>query len=337
MKVLVIGGGSIGKRHLANLRMLGLTDLALVEPDAERRGLVCSEVGAAGFGTEDEGLRWRPEAVVVASPSHLHVRHALAASERGCHLFVEKPLSHTDEGLNDLAASVERKGIVSLVGCNMRFHPGPAKVKELLGRQAIGRLLFGRLHTGSYLPGWRPWQDYRGSYSARRDMGGGCILDCIHEIDLARWYGGEVDEVFCVADHRSSLEIETEDYAFLLCRHANGATSEVHLDYCQRTYERGCQIVGEKGSIFWDFRLRTVRWYDAEMDRWSDFPEPDGWELNRMYVEEMAHFLACVERGTPTTLPIGDAVNVMRVAFAAKRSSLSGRFEPTIPGRAVER
>src|SRR5207244_10343135 len=102
------------------------------------------------------------------------------------------------------------------------FHPGPAKVKQLLDQDSIGRILFARLHSGSYLPGWRPTQDYRASYSANARMGGGCILDCIHELDLARWYLGDVAEVFALAEHLSSLQLDVEDMAFLLCRHQNG-------------------------------------------------------------------------------------------------------------------
>src|SRR5262249_30026105 len=154
--------------------------------------------------------------------------------------------------LLELKSLVREKKLTSLVGCNMRFHPGPARVKQLLEEEALGKILFARIHAGSYLPEWRPGSDYRSNYAAKAATGGGCLLDCIHEIDLARWYLGEVESVYCCAGHLSSLEMETEDVASLICQHTNGAVSEIHLDYVQRTYERGCQIVGEQGSIFWD-------------------------------------------------------------------------------------
>lgn len=324
MKALVVGGGSIGMRHVRNLRRLGIDSLGLYEPDAGRREQARRESGPEVFDSLEAALRWEPYFVVIASPTHLHVEQALEAARMGCHLFIEKPLSHTGEKLCKLAEEIERKGLVSLVGCNMRFHPGPARVRELLEKGAIGRVLFARVHTGSYLPGWRPGQDYRESYSANASMGGGCILDCIHEIDLARWYMGEVEEVFCVAGHVSSLEIDCEDVAALICRHAGGSVSEIHLDYVQRSYERGCQVVGEQGSIFWDFNGGTVRLLDAAGDSWSTFSGPEGWQINDMYLEETEHFLDCVRAGIPTTLPVSDAVNVMRVAFAAKTSAASG-------------
>ena len=324
MKALVVGGGSIGRRHLHNLRILGVSPLAVVEPDTQRREALCQEVGLDGFSQLDQALDWQPDIAIVASPTHLHVEQALEAAHRGCHLFIEKPLSHVSRGLKELAKEIEHRALISLVGCNMRFHPGPTKVKELLEQRVVGRLLFARVHTGSYLPEWRPWQDYRKSYSANAAMGGGCLLDCIHEIDLTRWYIGEVEEVFCVAGHLSSLEMDVEDVAALICKHANGALSEIHLDYVQRTYERGCQIVGEQGSIFWDYNEGTVRWFDAGQNSWKTFAQPEDWQANHMYVDELKHFLDCVRTGAPTTLPVSDAIGVLHVVFAAKAPAHSG-------------
>ncbi len=216
-----------------------------------------------------------------------------------------------------------------MVGCNMRFHPGPARVKQLLNEDRIGRILYARLHTGSYLPQWRPLTDYRANYAAREETGGGCILDCIHEIDLTRWYLGEVREVVCMAGHVSSLEIATEDVAAIVCRHISGAISEIHLDYVQQTYERGCQIVGEKGSIFWDFSQKQVRWFDGGTGQWTTFSQPDRWEVNQMYVDEMKHFIDSVSSRRPTVLPIPEATAVMQIAFAAKTAAREGRVVPT--------
>ena len=326
MRALVVGGGSIGTRHLKNLITLGVGPIAVVEPEIQRQAFLCKEHPIVAFETLEQGLEWKPDFAVIATPTHLHVEHALAVAKSGCHLFIEKPLSHTPDGLNELLAVVEDKGLISLVGCNMRFHPGPAKVKQLLEEEVIGRVLFARIHTGSYMPEWRPWQDYRKSYSANKSMGGGCLLDCIHEIDLTRWYLGEVEEVFCKLVQTGSLEIDVEDVAILICQHVGNVLSEVHLDYVQRTYERGCQIVGEKGSIFWDFNAGTVRYFDAKQNSWTILAQPEEWQVNQMYVDQLRHFLQCVPQGKETTFPVKDAVDLMRVVFAASVSAESGRM-----------
>jgi predicted dehydrogenase len=329
MRALVVGGGSIGKRHLQNLRRLGVENLAVAEVDRERRQMLEAELGLAGFDDLQAGLSFLPDFVVIASPTHLHMEQALAVASQGVDLFVEKPLCHDPRGMCELADVVERKNLVSLVGCNMRFHPGPAKVKALLSEGRVGRVLFARLHCGSYLPGWRPGTDYRENYAAHRETGGGCILDCIHEIDLCRWYLGEIAGVFCMAGQLSSLEINTEDVAALVCRHASGAISEIHLDYVERTYERGCQIVGESGSIFWDFGKSEVRFYDAVTESWETFAPPADWQTGEMYVAEMKHFLDCVGSRSQTTLTIPAAVEVMDVVFAAKASARDGNLVAT--------
>jgi len=326
MKTLVVGGGSIGRRHLANLRQLGVERLGLVETEPSRRQAVAAELSATGFSRLGDGLDWAPDFVVVATPTHLHATQTLEIVRRGLPVFVEKPLAHTDAGLAEIEELVAREKIRSLVGCNMRFHPGPARVKNLLDEGCLGKVLFARVHTGSYLPEWRPGSDYRQNYAARTETGGGCLLDCIHEIDLARWYLGEVQTVFCSAGHLSSLEIETEDVAILVCHHASGAMSEIHLDYVQRTYERGCQVVGEMGSVFWDFNSKAVRWYNAASKEWTTYKQPEAWELNQMYVDEMKHFLNCLREQRPTVLTIPDAAALMRVVFAAKASAEQGKM-----------
>ena len=134
---------------------------------------------------------------------------------------------------------------------------------------------------------------------------------------------GGVREVYCRAEHISSLEMDVEDVAFLLLKHLNGALSEVHLDYVQRTYERGCHIVGEEGSIFWDFNEALVRWYDASENQWKIFRQNEGWQLNQMYIDEMSHFLRCLKLREKSMLPVSEAIGLMNVVFAAKRSAAS--------------
>ena len=329
MKVLIIGGGSIGTRHLRNLRTLGVDAVAVADPDEARRQAALAEGAREVFPDLAAGFDWQPTIALITSPSHLHISQATMAARRGCDLFIEKPLSHSSEGLAELATLVAERGLITLVGCNMRFHPGPAKVKELIQQGAIGRVLFARVHTCSYLPGWRPTRDYRQTYSAQAKQGGGCILDCIHEIDLARWYFGDVTEVFCSAEHCSALEVDTEDVAVLLCRHATGAHSEIHLDFVSRTYERGCHVVGADGSIFWDFNAGTVRLFQAAGERWTAFPQAADFQVNQIYVDEMRHFLDCVAGRRQTTLPVADGVRVMALALAAKRSAREKRTVDT--------
>jgi predicted dehydrogenase len=302
---------------------IGVCRLLLYDPDRDLAARIAEEVRGHLVHSEEEGLSLGADCVVVANPTHLHLGSALQATRAGCHLFVEKPLGHSEEGIDVLCEEVERRGLVSLVGCNMRFHPGPARVKELIEAGELGRVIFGRFVTGSYLPEWRPGTDYRFTYSARADMGGGCLLDCVHEIDLARWCLGAVEAVTAMVGSLGGLEADVEDVAALICRHRGGAFSEIHLDYLQRIPERGCRVVGEKGAATWDLETGQVRWYSSNR-QWRTHRPSEGWALNQMYLDEMRHFLICVERGQSTCCPVAEGAAVTRIALAAREAAGKG-------------
>jgi predicted dehydrogenase len=251
---------------------------------------------------------------------------ALKSTFQRCSLFIEKPLSHDWEGVQRLLETVKENRLVALVGCNMRFHPGLRQLKRLLADRAIGKVIAARVEVGQYLPDWRPWEDYRQSYSARRELGGGVILDAIHEIDYIRWLLGEVAGTTCVADKVSQLEIDTEDVAAILLRFENGAVEEIHLDYIQRPYRRTCQIIGEDGTLHWDYTAGEVRWFSAQTKQWKVYGNPIGWNPNQMYLGEMRHFLRCVTGEEEPTLNVYDAAQVLRIALAAKESARQQRW-----------
>jgi Predicted dehydrogenases and related proteins len=244
LRFLVIGCGSIGKRHIRNLIALNAGEILAFDVQADRRSEVECQFGVEAVDNLEDAWERGPDVALITAPTSMHVPLALQAAEQGCHLFIEKPLSDRLEGVDRLLNVVRERDLITLVGCNMRFHPGLVKVKKLLEEGAIGQVVAARVAVGQYLPDWHPWEDYRKTYSARRDLGGGVILDAIHEIDYIRWMLGEVEAVACFAGKLSRLEIETEDTAAILLRFASGSIGEVHLDYVQRAYNRTCHIIG---------------------------------------------------------------------------------------------
>jgi predicted dehydrogenase len=323
---LVLGCGSIGKRHLGNLLAAGAGEVIALDTSADRAALVRSQFGVRTFTDIESALKSRPDVAFVTVPTSLHVPLAERAAEAGCHLLIEKPLSHTREGVDHLLELVRQKDLVTLVGCNLRFHPGLLALKRLLQQGVVGRVVAARVEVGQYLPDWHPTEDYRQGYSARSDLGGGIILDAIHEIDYIRWLLGPVQSVACLADKLSHIEIQTEDTAALLLRFKNGTIGEVHLDYVQRAYSRTCHIIGDEGTIRWDYSAGEARVYRAATKAWETVANPAGWQPNQMYVDELAHFLRCLNREEEPTLDIFEAARVLDVALAAKESATTGQF-----------
>jgi predicted dehydrogenase len=315
-KILIAGCGSIGRRHLRNLRSLGHSDFVLYRshqstlPDAELDGIPAeADLQAA--------LAHQPAAVIVSNPTSLHLSVAIAAAQARCHLFLEKPISHNLEGLSELTALVERYQLNVLVGYQFRFHPGLQAVKQLLQREAIGTPVYAHVHWGEYLPGWHPWEDYRSSYSARSDLGGGVILTLCHPLDYLRWLLGEVKTVSAVAGQRL-LGLDVEDMADITLEFQAGAIATVHLDYIQQPPSHTLHITGQRGTIRWDSADGAVHWYEAERGAWQVSADLQ-FERNTMFLAEMQHFLECLSGQAKPLVTLEDGIKGLAIALAAKQ------------------
>ncbi len=325
MKILIAGLGSVGRRHLRNLLALGETDLLLLRthratlPDEELRGLpVETELAAA--------LKHKPQAVIVANPTALHLNIAIPAAEAGCHLFIEKPLSHSLEGVEELRAAARRGGGQVYIGFQYRFHPGLRLIKRLLTEGAVGRPVSARAHWGEYLPGWHPWEDYRQSYSARSDLGGGVILTLCHPLDYLRWLFGEVIALWAFAGRLGDLELDVEDTAEIGLRFMGGELAGLHLDYLQRPPPHRLEIIGVEGTICWDNSDGTVRLYRALSHTWEAFPPPSGFERNTMFLEQMRHFLGVARGEVEPACTLEDGVRALELALGALQSQRDGKL-----------
>lgn len=321
--ILVVGCGSIGRRHLQNLKSLGWNNLIAFDANESRLHEASSQLDAIPVSTLEEGLERSPLAVLVCVPSYLHVSIAKKAIEAGCHLLVEKPVSHQLEGVAGLARELDARGLVGIVGFNLRFHPGLRKTKQLLSQGAIGRLLSCRLNAGQYLPDWHPWEDYRKGYSANRTMGGGILLDT-HEFEYLGWLVGRPKELSCFSDKVSDLDIDTEDVAEVNFWFESGAIGNLHVDYLQRSYQRRYEFYGESGTLVWDYS-NGVELFDAQTRKWMDFEEGRNVDPNESYLKEMRHFLACMEGREKPEVDFHRGIEVLEWTIAAKESAQTGK------------
>lgn len=322
MKVLVVGCGSIGRRHAANAVALATAAVLDVSPDAAR---ACAEAtGAVPFDTLHAALAWKPDAVVVATPhrSHLEVARAAIAS---ADVLIEKPLSHSLAGVEELLAAADTARHRAFIVCNMRFHPGPAALRQALHR--VGVPLFARAHVGNYLPSMRPGRDYRELYAARRSEGGGVVLDAVHEIDYLSWLFGPVREVTCRAGKLSTLDLDVEDHALLALRHDSAVEASAELDYLRPRKSRGCEIVGTEGVLLWHSDGKnpercSVRFFGSGASDWETIVDIPALDTARPYSDLMAAFLQEVQTpGTTVLASAHDGARVLEVALAALESA----------------
>lgn len=318
--ILIIGSGSIGKRHLRNLQFLGESGVVMAEPDAGRAEAIKKEFGVEVYGSPEEAFKNKKFNIIfICSPSAFHLEQALFCAKNGCDLFIEKPLSHSTKNLSKLLETVSKEKLVAMVGSNWKFYTLFQKMKELLDSGAVGKILSARCQFGQYLPDWHPWEDYRKGYSANKKLGGGILLDS-HEFDYLTWFLGDVKKLSCFTKKVGSLEIDVEDVAEIILEFKNGAIGEIHLDYIQRFYQRNFEFFGETGTITWDTNLKKVV-LKSKSSGDMEFPLQDGYDINTMYVEEIKHFLSCVEKRTATVTPLDKAARVVEMIEAAKKSS----------------
>jgi len=326
MKFLIAGLGSIGRRHLRNLLALGERDILLYR--TQRSSLPEAELAA--YPTETDlaaALAHQPQAVIISNPTSLHLDVAIPAARAGCHLLLEKPVSHSLERLDELQHALQAGGGQVLVGFQFRFHPGLRKIAELLSQKAIGRPLSIRAHWGEYLPGWHPWEDYRQGYSARADLGGGVILTLSHPLDYLRWLFGEVESLWAFAGQLSNLGLDVEDTAEIGLRFKNGGLGSLHLDYNQRPSAHHLEIIGTNGMIHWDNADGGVQLYRADHPQGEGeiFPVSPGggqaFERNELFLAEMRHFLAIIHGIAQPLCTLGDGIQALRLALAAHRSA----------------
>ncbi len=335
MKILIAGLGSIGRRHFRNLIALGEKDIVLLRT----RKATLPDDELAGYPVEtdlDEALaRHHPDAVIVANPTSMHLDVAIPAAEAGCHILLEKPISHSLERLDVLQQAAQKSGSRILVGFQFRYHPTLNKAREIIQSGTLGKVLTVHAHWGEYLPQWHPWEDYRQSYAARAELGGGVIVTLTHPLDYLRFLLGEVDSLWSFNGHISPLEVDVEDVAEIGLKFAGGAMGGVHVNYFQRPPVHRLEIVGTNGTLRWDNADAILHFQrmPAPFGSFSDQPPapvtesflpPDGFERNQLFLAQTRHFIEIVRGESEPVCTLEDGIMALRLALAAYASQRSG-------------
>ena len=320
--VLIVGYGSIGKRHLENF--LQFKDIRLTVYTKRNDLQLLKKKGIKVSNSLTECLKENPDIGVIANETSLHTPIAIKLAKEGLDLFLEKPLSNSLKDIEKLRAIVKKNKLITQMGCNLRFHPCIKKIKNLIEQQKIGKIISAQVQCCSYLPDYHRWEDYRKSYAARKDLGGGVILTQIHEIDYMYWFFQEVENVISMSGKFSELDVTAEDYAPSLLKFKNKIIGELHLDYFQRPEFRSCKIRGTKGEIYWDSVDNCVDVFNMNKKRWEtkfDSGFSNNLDTYSSYVEELKHFLKCVKHRKETINDLEQGVTTLKIALAIKKAS----------------
>lgn len=291
-RILIVGIGSIGLRHLKCLLEIGEKNIAAFRTC---KGSLVFENNKFQdvllFYDFNEALSWNPTHIIISNPTSLHLEFLSLSLETRAKIFVEKPVVHD---YNELAKSsvILQKIILSngFVGFNLRFHALFVEVKKVISENIYGKPLSSYLHVGHYLPFWHPHEDYRNSYVAKKELGGGSLRTLSHELDLTNYFFGHIKKVFAKVDKLSNLESNTDDTVDIILENEGCPRSVVHLDLLNPTIKRFGFIYFEKGLLEYDFILSKIEFTSyATKEKEIIFNAKE--DYNLQYIRQMKNYL----------------------------------------------
>lgn len=342
MNVLICGLGSIGQRHVRILRKVLGEQIKIGTVRLRKRAIVINDDLTATEGVDPvnyynlveypsfhDAFEARQHVVFVTNPISMHVETALKAVKNGCHVFIEKPLSHNLTDIDALQNEIVQQRVVAAVGYQLRFHPMLERVEQLLRQRAIGDIVSADVHFGEWLPGMHPYEDYRESHAARADQGGGVVLALSHEIDLVAWLFGSPTTVAAAGGHLSDLSLEgVEDTVDLLLTYNMDGRSvpvHVHLDFVQRPPRRRGIIVGTHGSIEWDYFSSELNVSAGRADiqtvRFSDF------RRNLMFERQATDFFEAIRMNRDARVSLAAGLQTLKICLAARQAMQQGNIQ----------
>ena len=236
-------------------------------------------------------MNQNPDVAFICNTTSKHIDTAIECAKKGCHLFIEKPLSNNLKKLKILESIVKKNKIKVMIGYNMRFHPLMIKIKKLLKNKKLGSVYNVQSEWSEYLPDWHPWENYKYTYPAQKKMGGGCSLTLSHELDSMYWLFGTIKKVknFKIFKYLGGNVDTSSDF---LIEFNNNIIGYSHIDFLGKPHIRKLYISGTKKKIFFDYYKNQMKIINRSGDIKSIKVK---FKKNDMYLEEIKYFLKCIK------------------------------------------
>ena len=340
MKILMIGLGSIGQRHVRNIRQVlgdGAELLAYRVRGAKttftdklqiREGVdLEQEYGITSYTDLNEALAQKPEIAFITNITSKHMECALQAAKAGCHLLIEKPLASDMEGVEELKALAAEKKLTVFMGFQNRYHPCVEVIKETVESGMLGKICYVDAEFSERLTTMHRYEDYRGTYMAQSVMGGGPVLNLqMHDLDILQWIFGVPKSVTAVMQKQSGLEIDVEESASAVFRCGDGENSfpiYTHTDFLQYPPVHRFKVVGEGGRLEVDLNSTEYAiWLGDERIRSGEYPD---FARNSMFLRELEDFLAAVRGDREVKIGLQSGIDTLRMAMAIKKADAEKR------------
>lgn len=306
LKVCFVGIGSIAKRHIKNLKRICDEDNINITIDAVRRSgakgadevfALVNQVFPSVEKTDDNY-----DVVFITNPTEYHLETLAKATSHGKNFFIEKPIVPLSQ-INEIEHYQGQDKAVYYVACPLRYNAVIQYIKDNISSDEVISV---RSISSSYLPDWRPGQDYRNTYSAHKSLGGGVSIDLIHEWDYLTFLFGKPEKVNCLSGKKSNLEIDSDDYAIYIGEYENKIV-ELHLDYFGRKTIRDITLFTREDTIVGDMANNKICFMKS--GKVIDFHE----ERDDFQIRELRHFLEMIDGKCEQGSTIAHAVDVLKL------------------------
>lgn len=324
MKISVVGLGSIGRRHLNGLKKIakkqGLSVIKGFDLSESRRNQTSNEIPGVEITSSLQDCIKGASLVFVCVPTSKHMNVINDIHEHGqFNLFIEKPLSHTLDGCDELEFKFSRIKKSCSVGYMLRFHPVINELKKIVDQQTFGRPINVRVEAGFYLPFWHPWENYQDFYMSWKTGGGGALLDISHEIDYLNWIFGSIHEVNGLIGTVSDLEISSDDLSSSILRFNSGLIGELHLDLLQFDESRYCKVIFTDGVVIADLITNEIKTFGKNSKKWT--VKKLKVDINKVYENEYLDIINRARGKRSIGCSLSESSHVMQVIEGIRRSS----------------
>ena len=322
LKILVLGCGSIGQRHIANLvKIIPRNFIYLYDPDKNQLDFISKKFK---INSINELIYDGYDCLFICTPPSTHIALAIDALKHGCHVFIEKPLSSNSIGISSLQKLAKKKNLLVFVGYTFRFNRGLNKIKKILLKKQLGKPLSVSAYFGQYLPDWRPNQNYKKNYSAVKSLGGGIIHDSSHEIDYLIWLFGNPKEIQSNYVKTDTLKTDVEGIAEIILKFKNNVLGTIHLDFIRREYRRSVEILYENGILSWSLKENKIKVFNSKNNKWIIYPIKEN--VNDMYFQEIKHVLDCIkQKKTSNIIGLDNGINSHKFSDLIIKSGKIGK------------
>ena len=324
-RVVVVGAGSIGERHIRCFLATGRADVAFVEPRADLRSEIAGRYSATtAFESIEAALDQSHDIAVIATPAPIHVAQASNFVKRGTHVLIEKPLGVDSTGVDELVTLARQHNCTLAVAYVYRAHPVLAEMKTAIQEGRFGRPVELVAVCGQHFPLYRP--AFRQTYYTSHATGGGAIQDALtHIINVGQWLVGPIDRVVSDAERCVLDGVNVEDTVHVLARHGS-LLANYSLNQHQPPNESTITVVCERGAA--RFEMHACRWREmiTPGGEWIDHPRPP-LERDELFIRQANAFLDAVEQKAPPACSLAEGLATLHANQAILASVTSGRWE----------